>query len=407
MSSFAYVSINRQGKELRGTIEAASEEEAKKAIRLEGNIPISVMVQTAIDRDIRFRLSKPVGARDLSVFCRQFASILKAGVAIKNALLMMARQTRNKALSGAISNIQVAVEKGETLTNAMLEHEKIFPPILVHMVEAGEASGSMDIVFERMAAHFGNSARLKNQVKKAMIYPIIVSVVAAAVIFIMMIAVIPNFIEMFAGMDIKLPFMTRFVMGISNFFAARWYLILLSVAILIISYRMLKRSPSGKMLISRIGMRLPMFGSLTVKAMSSGFCRTLSTLLSTGVHMIKALEITAMTLDNLIIRQAVLEAGENVERGMPLSVPINSSGVFPPLVCDMIKIGEDTGDMPNMLNKAADYYDEEVKFTTEALTAAMEPMIIIILALIVGVLIMAMMQPMMSLYQSLGSSNIS
>jgi type IV pilus assembly protein PilC len=289
----------------------------------------------------------------------------------------------------------------------MMEHEKIFPPILIHMVEAGEASGNMDLVFERMAAHFGNAARLKNQVKKAMIYPIIVSVVALAVIFIMMIFVIPNFIDMFAGMDIKLPFMTRFIMGVSNFFAARWYLVLLSVVLLIISYRMLKRSSSGKLFLSRVGLRLPILGSLTVRAMSSGFCRTLSTLLSTGVHMIKALEITAMTLDNLIIRRAVLDAGEDVEKGMPLSVPVSSSGVFPPLVCDMIKIGEDTGDMTNMLNRAADYYDEEVKFATEALTAAMEPLIIVILALIVGVLIMAMMQPMMSIYQSLGNGNIS
>lgn len=157
---------------------------------------------------------------------------------------------------------------------------------------------------------------------------------------------------------------------------------------------------------ARLGLKLPLFGSLIIKSMSSGFARTLSTLLSTGVHMIEALEITAKTLDNLVVREAVWKAKEDVEKGLPLSVPIKNSEVFPSLVCDMTKIGEDTGEMSSMLNKVADYYDEEVKFATDALTAAMEPLIIIILALVVGVLIMAMMQPMLSMYKALGSSGV-
>ena len=404
MSSFNYVLINKQGKERRGTMEASEEEDVRKSLRLEGNIPLSVSAQTVMNKEINFSFIKPVKARDLSVLCRQFGSILAAGVAIISALSMMARQTRNKVLSKAISDIQVSVEKGETLTNAMAEHEKIFPPILIHMVEAGEASGNLHLVFDRMASHFDNETKIKNQVKKAMIYPIIVSFVAIAVIFIMMIIVIPNFMDMFTSMNMKLPFMTRLVMKISNFFVARWYLILLSIMLLIISFRMIKKSPNGRLFMARLGLKLPLFGSLIIKSMSSGFARTLSTLLSTGVHMIEALEITAKTLDNLVVREAVWKAKEDVEKGLPLSVPIKNSEVFPSLVCDMTKIGEDTGEMSSMLNKVADYYDEEVKFATDALTAAMEPLIIIILALVVGVLIMAMMQPMLSMYKALGSS---
>lgn len=406
MNDYAYIFINRQGKRLKGSMEAANEEEVFSYLRAEGHIPVSVAPQGIMNKDIRISFGSPVKPRELSVFCRQFGSILSASIPIINALEMLARQTENKALAKAILEVKIAVEKGDTLGEAMENHKKLFPPILINMVRAGEASGNLELAFERMAVHFEREASTRSQVKKAMIYPVVIALVTVIVIFIMMLVVIPNFMEMFATMNVRMPFMTRMVIGLSNFFVARWYLLLGAILIAIVSMRFYKRTPEGQQLFGRLGLKLPLFGKLTIKSAASRYARTLSTLLSTGIPMMEALDITARTMDNVIVRQTLLGAKEDVAKGLPLSVPVTNSGIFPDMVSDMTKIGEETGNLDRMLNKLADYYDEEVKVATEALMAAMEPMIIIILALVVGVLIMAIMQPMLTMYKSLGSGGL-
>lgn len=401
MNSYSYLVIDKQGKEKKGTMDAANEDIVKAFLKAEGNLLISISPQNIFTKDIQINLGNPIKPRDLSVFCRQFVSILSAGVSIINALDMLSEQTENKVLSKAIKNVQTSVEKGETLANAMIAEKKIFPRLLIHMVEAGEASGDLETVFERMAEHFEKDTKLKAQVKKAMIYPMVVGCVAIIVIFVMMLVVIPNFVGIFQDMNMELPAMTRMVIGMSDFVKGKWFLILLVIAFAVFGFYLTKKSDTGKFFLGKLALKLPLFGKIITKSNSSRFARTLSTLLTAGIPMVEALDITAKTLDNVIAKQVLFTAKDDVIKGFPLSNPIRVSGVFPPMVCQMIKIGEESGNLESMLEKLADYYDEEVKIATESLTAVLEPMIIVVLALVVGVLIMAIMQPMMSMYTGL------
>lgn len=401
MNSYSYLVIDKQGKEKKGMMDAANEDIVKAFLKAEGNLLISISPQNLFTKDIQINLGNPIKPRDLSVFCRQFVSILSAGVSIINALDMLSEQTENKVLSKAIKNVQTSVEKGETLADAMIAEKKIFPRLLIHMVEAGEASGDLETVFERMAEHFEKDTKLKAQVKKAMIYPMVVGCVAIIVIFVMMLVVIPNFVGIFQDMNMELPAMTRMVIGMSDFVKGKWFLILLVIAFAVFGFYLTKKSDTGKFFLGKLALKLPLFGKIITKSNSSRFARTLSTLLTAGIPMIEALDITAKTLDNVIAKQVLFTAKDDVIKGFPLSNPIRVSGVFPPMVCQMIKIGEESGNLESMLEKLADYYDEEVKIATESLTAVLEPMIIVVLALVVGVLIMAIMQPMMSMYTGL------
>lgn len=401
MPGFSYIVIDNKGKEKRGAMEAPNTDKVISNLRAEGLIPISVVPQNILNKDINISVGNPVKPRDLSIFCRQFMSILSAGVSIINALDMLQEQTENKVLSAAIKEVQTAVEKGETLTDALGEHKKIFPNIMIHMIEAGEASGNLEIAFERMSIHFEKDSKLKARMRKAMIYPSIVGIVAVGVIFLMMIVVIPNFMSMFQDLNIELPPLTKAVISASDFFRARWYLILLVIGIIIAGIRYLKSTPSGQLFIGRLAFKLPLFGKLTTKSISSRFARTLSTLLAAGIPMIEAIDITARTIDNIIAKEVLLEAKEEVSKGVSLSILIKRSGIFPPMVSHMTKIGEETGNLESMLTKMADYFDEEVEIATDSLMAAMEPMIIVLLAVVVGTLIMSIMQPMLSMYSGL------
>lgn len=401
MPDYSYIAIDKNGKEKKGSMEAANEEKVLMTLRTEGTIPISVSPQNILNKDININIGNPVKPRDMSVFCRQFVSILSAGVSIVSALEMLSEQTENKILSKAIKEVQIAVEKGETLADAFRAQGKVFPAILIQMVEAGEASGSLEIAFGRMAVHFEKDSKLKAQMKKAMIYPAIVGMVAIGVVFVMMLVVIPNFMGMFADMNMELPFMTRLVVRMSDFVQDRWYVIIGLAAILVAAIQLYKRSEQGKQTLGRLSLHMPVFGRLTVKSISSRYARTLSTLLAAGLPMIESLGITAGTIDNVIARQELFDAKEEVAKGIPLSSCIRSSAVFPPMVGHMTRIGEETGNMESMLEKLADYYDEEVEIATESVMATVEPMIIVVLALVVGVLIMAIMQPMMAMYSGL------
>lgn len=401
MPSYSYLVLDKNGKEMKGAMEAVDEEKVMAALRAEDYIPISISPQNVLNKDINIHIGNLVKPRDLSVFCRQFVSILSAGVSIISALEMLAEQTENKVLSKSIQEVQIAVEKGETLAYAMRAEAKTFPPILIQMVEAGEASGSLDIAFSRMAVHFEKDSKLKAQMKKAMIYPAVIGVVAIGVVFIMLIVVIPSFMEMFTDMDMELPFVTKMVVKMSDFVKARWYLIALFITAIIVFVQLYKKSESGKRMFGQWGLKAPIFGKLTTKAISSRYARTLSTLLAAGLPMMEAISITAGTMDNVIAKQVMLDAKEDVAKGLSLSSCIQSSAVFPPMVGHMTKIGEETGNLENMLEKLADYYDEEVEIATDSIMALIEPLIIVILALVVGVLIMAIMQPMMSMYSGL------
>ena len=401
MPGFSYVAVDKRGKEKRGSLEAETRERALEQLKAEGLIPVSVREQGALNKEIDFSIGKKVKPRDLSVFCRQFVSITQAGVPMKEALQMLSEQTENKWLKRAISEVLLNVEKGNTLADSMRSQPDIFPPMLVNMVEAGEQSGSLEMAFSRMAVHFEKEAKLKATIKKATIYPIILVIAAIGVIAVMLLFVIPIFIDMFADLDIEMPAITMFVMNSSKWMTSHWYVVLAIIIGVVAAYKLIYRTTQGRLTIDRIKMKMPLFGKLTVKTACSQFARTMSTLLMSGISTIDALETTSKIVNNIHYTNAMLKAREEVMKGVPLSEPLEASGIFPPMVYHMTGIGEETGNVEEMLEKMADYYDEEVEMTTQSVLAAMEPIIILFMALIIGTLVIAVIWPIASMYNGL------
>lgn len=402
MAEFQYRVITSEGKEKKGTMEGKSVEQVTGVLKAQKNVILSVSEASLMSRDINFSLGGRVSARDYSIFCRQFVSIISAGVSIINALEMMRDQTENRTLKKALGEVYEDVSKGESMAGAMKKHSRVFPSMLCNMVEAGEASGSMEVAFERMAVQFEKENKLKQSVKKAMIYPIVLLVVMVGVLFLMMIWVIPNFMGMFAELDTELPPITQAVVNMSDFVIAKWWLILLVVAAAIALFKAYAASPSGKFVLGGIALKIPVFGKLQTKSECARLGRTLCTLLGAGVPMMDAIEITGRSMENVHYKKAMMDAKDQVMRGMALSRPLKTCGLFPPMVVHMVSIGEETGNIETMLENVANYYEDDVQVATEQVMALMEPMIIVVMALVVGVLIMAIMQPMLTLYESIG-----
>lgn len=403
METFSYTAVGADGKEKKGSIVAETREDAARSLKDQGLLPMSIGKQSALDKDINFSFGKKgVKVRDLSVFCRQFSSIIKAGVNVINALSMMSEQTENKKLKAAIKNVQSNVEKGETLSSAMRSEGDIFPSLLISMVAAGEASGSLETAIERMAIQFEKDAKISGMVKKAMIYPIILIVVMIGVVIAMMMFVIPNFMDMFEDLDAEMPFMTVMVINMSNFILDKWWLLIIIVVGIIFAYKSYYKTDAGQHVIDRIKIKIPVFGVLTVKTACARFSRIMSTLLSAGMPMISAIEIAAGTMDNVLFKDALQKVRSGVALGMGFSQQIGVTRLFPAMLVHMVGIGEETGNIEDMLTNVANYYDEEVELATQSVTALMEPMIIIVMAVVVGALVLAIYQPMITLYSTLG-----
>ena len=403
MPGYSYVAVDSRGKEKRGRMDAANREEVVQQLKNDGLIPVSIKEQGVLNKEIDFSIGKKVKPRDLSVFCRQFVSITQAGVPMKEALQMLTEQTENKYLKQAVANVLANVEKGNTLADSMAAEKDIFPDIMVHMVEAGESSGSLDTSFARMAVHFEKEAKLKATIRKATIYPIILIFAVIGVIAVMLLFVIPIFIDMFADLDVEMPALTMGVMNLSKWTAGHWYVILAVIVAVILAYQAIYRTDQGRLKIDLIKMKIPLLGKLNVKSTCAQFARTMSTLMAAGVPTIDCLETVAKIVKNIHYKNALMKAREEVMKGIPLSEPLETSGIFPPMVYHMTSIGEDTGNMEDMLTKLADYYDEEVEITTQSVLAAMEPLIIVFMALIVGTLVIAVVMPIGTMYEGLDS----
>jgi type IV pilus assembly protein PilC len=384
-------------------MQADTPEDVKRKLKNDGFTVVSITKATALTKDINITIGKAVKPRDLSVFCRQFISMVNAGVTILDTLDMLAEQTENKAMAKAVRGVHTEIRKGETLSSALAKYPKVFPDIMCSMVAAGEASGKIDVAFERMAVHFEKSAKLRGIMKKAMVYPIIVLVVALIVVVVMLVKVIPSYQSMFEELGSELPALTLAVVALSKFIMNDWFWIVIAIAAVVIGISAFKRTIPGQVFFGTLARNVPIFGKLTVKQAASNYARTLSTLIYSGLPMMEALAITGNTMSNYLYKQAMNKAREEVAKGVALSEPIIQCGMFPPMVGHMTKIGEETGDLEGMLTRLADYYDEEVEMTTQTVIAALEPMIILVLAGVVGVMIGAIMMPMFSLYEQMGN----
>ena len=336
-------------------------------------------------------------------FCRQFDSVLNAGVTVVEALDMLSEQTENKPFANAIAEVRDSVQRGETLAVAMAEHPKIFPNLMVQMVAAGESSGGLDKAFSRVGSQFEKEAHLKGLIIKSAIYPVILILVIIVVVAIMMIKIVPTFTSQFDEVGGKLPGITLAVMAVSDFFVHSWYFLVAIIAGIAIFIHAWKKTEGGAHILGKFILKVPLVGPLSIKTASSRMTRTLSTLMGSGVQLVDALGLVTEMMGNAVVKQALKDATEEVSRGIPLSKPLADSGVFPPMVYHMIEIGEETGNMEDMLDKVAAYYDEEVESATEALLAAMEPLIIIVMAVVVVPIVLAIMMPMYSLYDSIGA----
>lgn len=398
MGQYQYVAVTRNGDQTKGNIEAKNIEAAKLMLQTNGLTPISVKAPSLLSRDIQIGGDKKVTKRDLSVFCRQFTSILNAGVTVVEALNMLADQTQNKTLVKALRKTSESVQQGETLAASMAKHPKIFPEMFINMVEAGEVSGSLEESIDRMGTQFEKSAKLAGVVKKAMIYPIAVIVVALIVLIVMSVAVVPKFAEMFADMGSELPGSTKAVMALADFLINKWWLLIIIVVCVVIGLKMFGKTEKGKEVFGTIAIKIPIIGQVNVKTQSASFARTMSTLVSSGMGISQSLEICAKAMKNILYKNALIKAKQEVEQGVNLSVPIRRAKVYPTLVPNMIAIGEETGNVETMLDKVAEYYEEEAELATASMSELMQPVIIVVLGGLVGWMVLAMYQPMISMY---------
>lgn len=400
MPGYFYIVADKAGKEKRGKMEANNRDAAKELLKKDGYVILSLEEQSQ-QFDMNFTFGRKLKPRDLSVFCRQFVSILESGVAMKEALAMLEEQTENKTLKKSIAEVLTNIEKGNSLADAMRGESHVFPPMLINMVEAGESSGNLEMAFSRMAEQFEKEAKLKATVRKATVYPIVLIFACIGVIGVMLLYVIPIFIDMFKEIDMEMPAFTMFVMGLSEWAGTHVYIIVGVAVAIFAAYQAYYRTEGGRKNIDKIKMKMPLFGQLVVKSNCSRFARTASTLLAAGVPMIDCLDIVSRIVNNIHYSMAIQNAREEVMKGIPLSEPLRDAGIFPQMVYHMTGIGEETGNIEQMLNKLADYYDEEVEITTQTILAAMEPLIIVFMAVVVGSLVIASILPIAAMYEGL------
>ncbi|MDT8341197.1 MAG: type II secretion system F family protein [Longimicrobiales bacterium] len=373
-----------------GEIDVKTKEEVLQYLQRQKLIPVSVREKP---RQISLQIGTGVGTRDIVIFTRQFATMINAGLPLVQSLDILAEQTENDALRKVIQSVLYDVESGNTLADAMGKHPRIFTDLYVNMVAAGEAGGILDTILLRLATFLEKNDALVRKIKGAMIYPAVIFGVAGAAVAILLIFVIPTFQQMFDSAGIPLPLPTRIVIGMSQFLQAYWWAVAAGIVAAAFAIRQTYQTDGGRLAIDRILLALPILGDLQRKAAVARFTRTLGTLVASGVAILEGLEITAKTSGNRVIHDAVMGSRASIAGGETISGPLKESGVFPPMVVQMINVGEQTGGLDDMLSKIADFYDEEVDAAVEALLSALEPVMIVFLGVIVGGMIVAMYLP--------------
>lgn len=397
MPGFNYTAIDRNGKRVRSSLDASSIETAKSSLRGAGYMILDIKEQTTLNRDIEIPFLGNPKAKDMAVFCRQFVSILRAGVSVASVLAMLGQQTSNKKLRAAIREMQADVEKGESLATSMHRHPKIFPAILVNMVSAGEASGNLEESFRQMELYFERSKRTKSKVTSAMIYPCVLIVVMIVVLIVMMTKIIPNFLKTFEDMDAELPKLTLGVMAVCEWFKSWWWVPLLVLAALVVGGVLFHRTNKGKHFFGWLARKTPVVGNLTVKTACATFCRTMEVLIGSGLTLTDSMDLAASNMGNIYYLEAIRDARALVAEGTPLRESLVRTGIFPAMVSNLVGVGEETGDLQSMMGKVADYYDEEVDEATKKLLNLMEPAIIIVMAVFVVIIVLAIYLPMINM----------
>lgn len=397
MPSYSYIAISRAGKQVKDSVDASSLEAAKNSLRAAGYSILEIKELGILDKDIELPFLGNPKPKDMAIFCRQFQSILRAGVPVSNVLSMLGQQTENKKLAGAIREMQAGIEKGETLAGSMRKHPKIFSGMLCNMIAAGEESGNLEEAFSQMEDYFDKAKRTKAAVSKAMVYPCVLIVVMICVLILMMVKIVPSFLATFEEMNMEMPLPTRMVMAASDWFVEWWWLLLIVLVGLMVGGVLFNRTNKGKHFFGWLSRHIPVVKNLTVRSESATFCRTLSLLLGSGLSLTDSLELVAMNMSNIYFREAVQTCRTMVAQGWTLHTCLKDTGLFPPMVYNLVGIGEETGDLQAMLSKTADYYDDEVEDATQKLLSLMEPCIMLFLAVFVVIIVLAIYLPMLNM----------
>lgn len=402
MPLFQYKAINSKGENVQGRLTAADKAEILQMLRESSLFSLSIdeaMTDKLKDnKDIEF--FSGVKTKDIAFFCRQFATMLNAGITIIQVLEILFRQTENKKLKKVIGEVYEEVQKGNTFSDALKKHTKIFPELLVNMVETGEVSGTLDVIMERMAITFEKDSRVQNKVRGALVYPIVLSIVATFVLIFLLAFVLPTFVGIFEQSNVPLPLPTRIVMGTGNMVRNYWFLIFLGIGILVYLVLQWSKSDQGRLEIDKFLLKIPVVRNVIQKVASSRFSRTLSILASSGTPILQALEVAARVVGNKVIANGILKARDEVAKGIELSTPIRNLGLFPPMIDSMIKIGEESGTLDSVLEKTANFYDDEVETAIRKLTSMLEPVIIVVMGAIVGFIILSIALPMFDMLQT-------
>ena len=398
MAEFNYVAVNKQGKREKGIIEAVDEQDLKKKLRLKGLILVNSIKSTKSQRKSKgFKFQSSVNSYDLTLITRQMATMLESGIALLRVISIIEKQAEKPKLKEMFSQIKNDVSQGQTLSSALAKNPKYFDKLYVSMVKAGEASGSLDVVLVRLAKSKEDSEELKGRVKGAMIYPVIVVAVSFIIVYGLMSFVVPRFVEMFAGAGMKMPALTQVVINISAVMAKFWHVILGAVVGGIFLLIKTIKTPKGKEKFDKFILKIPMIGTLLRKVSVARFTRTMATLLSSGVPILLAFDISSETSGNTVISKAVVLARNSIKEGNTIAKPLEQSGEFPVMVTQMIEVGEESGTITEMLNKISDFMETDIKQGIQGLVAAMEPLAIVIMAVLVGTIVIALFLPLFSI----------
>lgn len=397
MANFKYRVMNAEGEKIEGSREADSKGEVIEFISSNGYYPL--MVEEIIESSkIEMNFTEKVKLKDISIFCRQFYTMLDAGVPILTCLNILSKQTQKKKLKEAIIEIEHEVETGGVLSEAMKKQKKVFPDLLISLVEAGEASGTLESIMLRMSTHYEKENKTNNKVKNAMIYPVILSFVAVIAVVFILVYVMPTFKGIFEQSGTILPWSTKLLLGSGDFLKNNFIAILLVLAGITIAIKYYFSTENGLILSSKLKLKIPIIKKFNEMVIVSRFTRTLSTLLASGLPLIKAMDIVAGVVENKIAEKALLQVKEKIVKGEELNTSMRATGIFPEMLYSMVKIGEETGSIDEILSKTADFYDEELETTIQATVALMEPLLIVVMGLVIGFIIMSVMLPMYDSY---------
>lgn len=401
MPNYAYEAVNAAGRKVKGVIHSVSKQAAIRELRhMQLDVrSVQEREERFWDRDIPF--GKRVGLKDFTVFCRQFAALLSSGVQIDKALEIMEEQTANKVLKVSLRDLLDQVSGGMPLSAAMRRHPRIFPDLFVNMLMSGEAGGRLDETLERLAGHYEKEHKTVQKVKSAMVYPVIVLLFSVAVVVFLLTSIVPTFVSMFESQGQELPAVTRLIMRASGFLAEWGWLIGIGIAAAVILFRVAAARDRGREMADRLKFRIPLFGAILRKAAIARLTRTLASLYSSGVPLLEALAVAGRVTGNRVLAGVLESARDSLAEGRQLSEPFLKSGEFPKMVTSMLVIGEETGQIDRMFGKIADFYENDVEQSVDRLKSLVEPLLLLLVSGIVGLIISAVMSPMFKMYENM------